>query len=171
MRFLKFFSILALATVLTLTSCKKHDDEQENINTIRLSLDGKVFTWSDTDGSGGNAPKIDTIKLSPNMAASDYKIEVLDGSVNPAKDYTAEIVEESNSHLFVLTVSGANLTLSNLSTDKGGKTFGQTGKMATGAASTGSLRIILKHEPDKSSANPSNTGETDADVILPIAIR
>jgi hypothetical protein len=172
MKIVKILPIVALISAFVITSCKKHDDEQENLNTLKLTIGGKAFTWTDTDGVGsGNAPKIDTIKLSPNAAAADFTVDISDASVTPAKDYTAEIVSESDAHLFVFTPTGANLTVSGLSNDKNGKGFGQSGKMATGAASTGSLRIVLKHDADKGSANPANTGETDLDVSFPVVIK
>ena len=171
MKILKFFSAVFLGSTLVFTSCKKDADEQENLNVVKLKIGSTTFTWSDTDGIGsGKAPVIDTIKLAPN-AAGDFTIDILDGSVTPAKDYTAEIIAEKDAHLFILTVTGANLTPSALSSDSKSKAFSQSGKMTAGAASTGTLQIVLKHDPDKSAANPATTGETDIDVSFPVVIK
>ena len=172
MTILKFLSAVLIGSTLVFTSCKKDNgDAQENLNVVKLRIGSTTFTWSDTDGIGsGKAPVIDTIKLAPN-AAGDFTIDILDGSVTPAKDYTAEIIAEKDAHLFVLTVKTANLTPSALSIDSKSKAFAQSGKMTAGAASVGTLQIILKHLPDKSAANPAITGETDIDVAFPVVIK
>ena len=172
MKILKFLSAVLIGSTLVFTSCKKDNgDAQENLNVVKLKIGNTTFTWSDTDGIGsGKAPVIDTIRLTPN-ASGDFTIDILDGSVTPAKDYTAEIIAEKDAHLFVLTVKTANLTPSALSIDSKSKAFAQSGKMTAGAASTGTLQIVLKHEPDKAAANPAATGETDIDVVFPVVIK
>ncbi len=172
MKILKFLTAVLIGSTLVFSSCKKDStDEQENLNLVKLKIGNTTFTWSDTDGIGsGKAAVIDTIRLAPN-ASGDFTIDILDGSVTPAKDYTAEIIAESDAHLFVLTVKNANLTASALSVDSKSKVFSQSGKMTAGAASTGTLQIILKHEPDKAAANPATTGETDVDVVFPVVIK
>jgi hypothetical protein len=167
------FSLLSIC-LIAISSCKKdEEDEQENLNTVTLKLTEGVnsltFKWTDTDGTGGNAPKIDTIKIAPNKTYN-LSVEVSDASVTTAKDYTEEIKAESNEHLFVHIATG-NISFENLSKDANGKPFGQTVSLKSGAAGNGTLQIILKHEADKSAADPSKTGETDIDVILPVVIK
>jgi hypothetical protein len=170
MKVLKFLSAVLIGSTLVFTSCKEDADEQENINVIKLKLGSVTYTWSDTDGAGGKAPVIDTIKLAVN-ATSAFTVELSDGSTSPAKDFTAEVIVEKNDHLFVYTVTGAKLTASGLSTDSNGKVFGQSGTMTASTASTGTLQIVLKHLPDKSAANSATTGETDVDVTFPVVIK
>ncbi len=171
MKVLKFLMAILIGSTLLFSSCKKTDNnEQESINVIKLKLGSATYTWSDTDGAGGKAPVIDSIKLAVN-ATSAFTVELSDGSVSPAKDYTAEVIAEKNDHLFVYTVTGAKLAASALSTDANGKTFGQSGTMTATTASTGTLQIVLKHLPDKSAANPAITGETDVDVVFPVVIK
>lgn len=172
MKILKFLTAVLVGSTLVFSSCKKDDpEEQENLNVVKLKIGSTTFTWSDTDGIGsGKAPVTDTIRLAPN-AAGDFTIDILDGSVTPAKDYTVEIIAESSAHLFVFKATGANLTPSALSNDTNGKPFAQSGKMTAGAASAGTLQIILKHNPDKAAANPATTGETDIDVVFPVVIK
>ena len=164
----------ASVVILSLFSaCKKEVpapvSEQENLNVLKIKIGTATFTWSDLDGPGGNAPKIDTIKLSPNASLAT-EITIQDGSVNPVKDFTPEIIAEDKDHLFVYKPTG-NLTFSALSKDANGKDFGQTATVKTTTAGSGSLQIILKHLPDKSSTNPAATGESDIDVTFPVVIR
>jgi hypothetical protein len=91
--------------------------------------------------------------------------------VNPNADFTEQIKGESAAHLLVYTVSTANLTVNNLNNDGNGKPFGQTANFITTVANAGTLRVVLKHNPDKNASNPSSTGESDVDVTFPVVIR
>lgn len=171
MKVLKFLSALLIGATVVFASCKKTEEQpQENINVIKLKVGTTTFTWSDTDGVGGKAPVIDTVKLGVNTNPT-FSVELSDGSVSPAKDFTAEVIAEKNDHLFDYTVTGAKVSIANLSTDANGKPFGQSGTMNVTTASTGTLRIVLKHLPNKSAANPGTTGETDVDVVFPVVIK
>lgn len=169
--FLKLTLAVLAVGCITFSSCKKTDEEpQENLNVLKIKIGANTYTWSDTDGTGGVAPKIDTIKLTPN-ATFAAELTIQDGSVSPAKDYTTEIIAEKDAHLFVYIVAGANLTFTDLSQDSKSKDFGQTANAKTTAASTGTLQILLKHDPDKSATDPTKTGETDIDVVFPVVIK
>lgn len=156
--------------IIAFSACKKEEvDEQENLNVLKIKIGATTFTWSDTDGAGGTAPKIDTIKLTPNGSfASELTIQ--DGSASPAKDFTTEIISESNDHLFVYKSTG-NLSVTDLSKDGNGKAFGQTATVKTTVAGAGTLQILLKHLPNKDASDPSTTGETDIDVTFPVVIK
>jgi hypothetical protein len=155
---------------IAFSACIKEEvDEQENLNVLKIKIGATTFTWSDTDGAGGSAPKIDTIKLTPNGTFS-CELSIQDGSANPVKDFTPEIITEKNDHLFIYKPTG-NLTIIDLSKDNNGKSFGQTATVKTTAAGNSSLQIILKHLPDKSAADPSVTGETDLEVAFPVVIK
>ncbi len=159
----------------SLAACKDKDLEQENINTVRIEVkDGTTvvgtFMWTDPDGAAGNAPRVDTIRLSANKTYS-LETRFVDASVTPNNDFTQQIKDENTAHLLVYSVSVANLTVNNLNNDGSGKPFGQTANFVTAAVSTGSLRVVLKHNPDKSASNPGLTGESDVDVTFPVVIR
>jgi hypothetical protein len=171
MKLVKLLSVLLVGATVVFTSCKKTDEQpQENINVIKMKVGTSTFTWSDTDGAGGKAAVIDTIRLGVNTNPT-FSVELLDGSVSPAKDFTVEVIAEKNDHLFVYTVTGAKVSVSALSTDANSKAFGQSGTMAATTASTGTLQIVLKHLPNKSAANPATTGETDVDVVFPVVVK
>jgi hypothetical protein len=163
--------IALLGLIIVVFSCKKEEktQEQENLNVLKIKIGTSTFTWSDIDGVGGEVPKIDTIKITPN-STFDVELTVQDGSKSPALDFTPEIIAEKEAHLFVYKPTG-NFTVSNFSKDSNGKDFGQTAKLQTVLAGNGSLQILLKHLPDKSAADPSKTGETDMDVSFPVAIK
>jgi hypothetical protein len=168
----KFLSKIALlGLIIIVISCKKEEkvQEQENLNVLKIKIGATTFTWSDTDGIGGAAPKIDTIKLTPNTTF-DVELTVQDGSKSPVFDATPEIIAEKNDHLFVYKSTG-NVTISNYSKDSNGKDFGQTAKLQTAVTSNGSLQILLKHLPDKSATDPSKTGETDLEVLFPVVVK
>ncbi len=169
-RFSKLFIIAFAIAVVGFSACKKEEvDEQENLNVLKIKIGTTTFTWSDTDGAGGVAPKIDTIRLTPNGTFAS-EITIQDGSANPVKDLTPEIITKKNDHLFVYKPTG-NLTVTDLSKDGNSKSFGQTATVKTMTAGNGSLQIILKHLPNKSAADPSTTGETDLDVVFPVVIK
>ena len=157
---------------ITFSACKKEEvSEQENINVLKVKIGSATYTWSDTDGVGsGAAPKIDTIRLTPNGSfVADLAVQ--DGSTNPVKDLTPEIIVEKDDHLFIYKPTTVNLTVSDLSKDSKSRNFGQTATLKTGAASSGTLQITLKHLADKSAADPSKTGETDLDVVFPVVVK
>ena len=168
--FSKLFMLAFAIALVGFSACKKEEvDEQENLNVLKIKIGTTTFTWSDTDGAGGNAPKIDTIRLTPNGSFAS-EITIQDGSASPIKEFTPEIIEEKNDHLFVYKPTG-NLTVTDLSLDGNGKAFGQTATVKTTAAGNGSLQIILKHLPTKTASDPSTTGETDIDVSFPVVIK
>lgn len=176
---LKFLSLLAgfAALVATFSSCDrdKEDNEEELITTVKLTFSrsgetDKVFTFKDSDGAGGNAPVIDEILLAPN-ATYTVSVAVLNESVTPAENITEEIETEKDAHLFVYSVSGAKVTFAATDTDSAGKPVGLTATATTAAASTGSLTLTLKHEADKSAAEPLNTGETDVEATFVVKIQ
>ena len=169
-RFFKSFLFAFGIALVGFSACKKEEaDEQENLNVLKIKIGANTFTWSDTDGAGGAAPKIDTIRLTPNGSFAS-EVTIQDGSVNPAKDFTPEIITEKDDHLFVYKPTG-NLTVIDLSKDGNGKTFGQTATVKTTTAGNGSLQIVLKHLANKSASDPSTTGETDIDVAFPVVIK
>ncbi len=169
-RFSKLFMTALAVALVGFSACKKEEvDEQENLNVLKIKIGTTTFTWSDTDGAGGKAPVIDTIRLTPNGSFAS-EITIQDGSVSPVKDFTPEIITEKNDHLFVYKPTG-NLTVTDLSKDGNSKNFGQTATVKTTSAGNGTLQIILKHLPDKSASDPSTTGETDLDVVFPVIIK
>ncbi len=90
------------------------------------------------------------------------QVHFYDRSKTPEVDITAEVAEENTAHLLVYTVNGANVTITPDDADDNGKPFRLETTWAAGAASNGTVKITLRHEPDKSAANADETGEVDA---------
>lgn len=150
-----FFSLLISATIMT--SCSNDDDnpvvvdEEEVITTMTVSLNsGEIVLKSeDLDGDGPDAP---VISVSGNLAANTTytgSIELLNETVTPADNITAEVNEEATEHQFFFGTSGSITGTAYTDTDDNGNPVGLTFELTTGAAGTGTLQITLRHEPKK----------------------
>ena len=96
----------------------------------------------------------------------DVSIELKDESKAPALDITDEVEEEGDEHQFYFVPSAVNITVSNLNTDALGLPLGTTSKWTTGAASTGVVKVVLKHKPGgiKAAGDLISKGETDIEL-------
>lgn len=185
-------AFIPLCGMLALSACKKDEEdpetppptnEEEVITTVVLTFtdpENAATTYelrfSDPDGAGGNAPAItsDPLPVSFGFIAT---VRVLNESVSPAVDLTSQIQSEGVDHQFFYQISGANLSMSYGDSDANGKPIGLLCAAATGAASTGSITVTLRHAPDKNAANvaagdiTNAGGETDVEVTLPVIIQ
>ena len=163
--------------VFAFTSCKKDDTtEQELITTVVVHLtatDGSFdqeFEWDDRDGDGGNSPVIDEIVLPANKTFQ-CNVHFYDRSKTPEVDITAEVKADNVAHLLVYTVSGAAVTITPDDTDDNGKPFRLETTWVAGAASTGTVKVVLRHEPDKNAANPDVTGDVDVEAAFVVKVQ
>jgi hypothetical protein len=181
----KVFFLLFAFFVLTFSACRKddHDHEQELITTVRLIFTPTgggtpvEFQFVDMDGDGGNAPIITNGVLNANTAYS-LAVSMLNESVNPAENITDEIRNEGKEHqLFYVIQSGLNLTIAYNDNDADNKPIGLLCNAATGDASSGTLTVVLRHQPNKNAANVATGditnagGETDAEVTFDVVIQ
>lgn len=150
--------------------------ENELITSVRLKFvnkanasDTKLVTWQDIDGEGGKEPIVSTVQLSPQAAYTLTVDAILNETTAKAEDITPEIVAEANHHLFVYKPTGANLTIAVTDKDKNGLPIGLQAAATTGAASTGSLRIILRHQVGTKDGTEA-PGSTDIDTTFPVTI-
>ena len=154
-------SVLSLA----LAACKKekkkevenptNPNEQELITTFKI-----VFTdtngvlpnveaqFVDIDGPGGNNPTVfDTIRLVANTTYN-ATITLLNESVIPTQDITAEVEEEGVDHLFCFDLTnGLNAVITRTDSDANSLPIGITSQWILGTASTGTSTIRLRHQP------------------------
>lgn len=165
------YSVLALATITAslFTSCSSDDDapaivnEEEVITTVTVSLtsatNGNVtLTSRDLDGDGPDAPVFD---VSGNLAANTVytgSVVFLNETETPAENITTEVEEEDDEHQVFFTANGGlDVTTNGFNLDGDGNVLGTSFVVTTGAASTGTYTVTLRHEPTK-----PNTGLTDA---------
>lgn len=176
---------LLLITVSMFWSCEKNDpeiqNEEELITTLSYTLTAPdnskiVLSFKDLDGDGGNAPVITSGVLKANTAYTGV-LTLLNESVSPADDITKEVLEEADEHQLFFTLTQANMTVTYDDTDKNGNPLGLKTKVTTRAASSGKLKITLKHEPNKTAmgvkdGNIANAGgETDIEVEFNVQIQ
>lgn len=151
-------------------------NESELITTFKLlftdTANGKVYTafMFDGDGTGPDDPSIfDSIILD---AGRVYKTEIviLDETKNPADSVTNEILEEADDHLFVFKKSGVNLTVQIADKDSKNLPLGLVSYWTTGAASKGTIQVLLKHQPGVKDGT-EQPGETDIDLTFNCTIK
>lgn len=169
------------------SSCKKESkpetNDEEVITTMKLTFvpvgGGTTLTYQydDADGPGGNTPVQDVIALSPSKSYQ-VSIQLLNKTTNPVSDITTEVQAESDAHRFYYEPSvGSNLTVSQLDNDTNGVPLGVNGTWTSGAASTGTLKVTLRHypgtPPGKETADPVNSTKsaTDVEVVFNTSIQ
>ena len=180
-------ALLFVAACISFTSCDDDDpvieNEEELITTVLLVLtpegggDPVRLTFSDIDGDGPLAPTpIDTAEL--DSSASYTCIIAFSNASDPSdvEDITAEINDEALEHqVFYVPTDGLNAEFAYTDMDANGNPLGLRTTMTTGTASTGSIRVVLRHEPTKGTAatisNPDAAmGSTDVEVLFPVKI-
>lgn len=179
---------LFFCSLFLVLSCNDDDAEpfvpnpEEVITTLKYTLtpdgggDTVELTFIDLDGDGGDEP---TITVSPLKSNTTYtaSLTLLNESVSPSEDITEEVAMEAEEHQVFFTISDLNLTFSYADTDANTQAIGLATEVVTGDASTGSLTVILRHEPNKSAdgaaaGDASNAGgETDIEVIFDLEIK
>jgi hypothetical protein len=181
MKTIKLLAVLFIST-LVFTACSDdhdddhdHGDDEELITTVIYTLtDGTnpdvVLTWEDPDGDTGNDATITSGTL---MANTTYtgSIQLLNETESPAEDITVEVRAEGDEHEFFYT-NTAGLTVTKTDND-GTNPLGIETELVTGAASTGTLTVILKHEPTKPNDGTAAGagGSTDVEVTFPITVQ
>jgi hypothetical protein len=177
--------VLLVGTSLLMNSCKKETidpNQSELITTVRLkftntlssSINPLVYEFKDLDGEGGAAPvKFDDIVLQKNIPYI-CEVTVLNESVSPADNITAEIKAEANDHQFYFVPSSSNLlSVSNYDTDTQGLPLGLSSFWVTGLnPGSGTVKVVLKHKPGTKAANDLiNKGETDIELDFKLIIQ
>ncbi len=188
MKAIKNLLLLTLLPGLAFIAGCNDDDptpinEEELITTVTLTLtpiccgDIGVFQFKDPDGVGGAAPVLtaDTLAAGTTYTGS---LALLNESVTPADDIGKEVEEEGDAHQFFFQASaGLELTFTYGDQDADGNPIGLKTNWTSGAAGTGTLKVILRHEPDKFATGVSGGdianagGETDVEVEWPVVIQ
>jgi len=183
---------IALFAALTFSSCNNDDDSPEPVNEEELITTvtaiytpvggGTAVTlqYKDLDGEGANAPVITVSGAFAQNKTYNGTVTFKNELANPAEDITPEIVEEGVDHqLFYQKTGTLNAFTYGTATnnfDKNGKPVGLQSVFVTTGAASGTLKITLRHEPNKSAANVASgditnaAGSTDAEVSFSISV-
>jgi len=172
-------------TIASLTSCIDDDapviiNEEELITTVEYTLTNSadasnivVLKSVDSDGDGPDAPVITTAGTLRANSSYSGAVRFLNENESPAEDITEEVMEESLEHEVFYVTSTTGVQITKLDNDTGGNPLGVRTTFQTGAATTGNLTIVLRHEPIKPNDGSLSgaAGETDAQVSLPLSIQ
>ncbi len=144
-----------------------YDLEDDQGNTVQLKFE-------DLDGDGGNDPIITGGTFQEGVTYTG-SMSLLNESETPAEDITEEIEEEDDEHQFFFSSTIAG-TISYLDADGNGNPLGLSSSIAFSETGDGTLRVILRHEPEKGATNVAQGditnagGETDIEVSFPITV-
>ena len=185
-KFLKpYLAFLMMGSLIATTACSDDDnpdpvDDGEVITTLNLEMvpegKGQMVTafFKDLDGPGGNAPtQTALLTLEPNTTYN-VDLTLLNESGTTPVDITTEVRAESDEHQVFYVASsnlGWNVTINDQ--DSKGRPLGLDATIVTGATGTGTLRVVLKHQPGTKAAAPGDItkGETDIDVTFNVAVQ
>ncbi len=185
------FVVFAMIAVLILDGCKKKKDdpepapnEEELITTVKLkvkntllSSDSTEVVWKDIDGDGGNPPVIGTLTLKANSFYSGYLTLLDESHAGHTHNITDEINNEKEAHQFFYQSTGNLSNFTYVDFDANGKPVGLRFSFQTGAAGSATLRIVLRHQPNKSATGVASGditnagGTTDVDITFPVTIQ
>ena len=195
------FLVLALLTFFA-TSCDDDDvptaeNEEETITNVTLTFTPEgggapvEATWVDADGEAGSElPKLDTITLAANTT---YILNIdFINAIDPGdpESVTEEIEEEAQAHmlffgwtnnLFSDPTGDGNIGAGNRNDpvnyegdpDGVGFPLGLETSWTTGAASSGTFRVLLAHQPDgqKTDTSDSTIGTPDVDITWDVTVQ
>ena len=187
MKILKSKYIIFFFSLFLIISCNPDDvpieEPVELITTLTYTLvpvisggDAVVLSFKDLDGDGGNVPTIIGGTLTANTTYSGT-ISLLNETTTPAEDIAAEVKSEDVDHQFFFAIDNVNLSLTYSDQDANGQPLGLTTALTTGNASSGTLMLTLRHQPDKNAVGVADGdisnagGETDIEVAFPIEVQ
>lgn len=180
MKAIKFLSVLFIASII-FTSCTKDDptpvNEEEVITTVTVTLtngtDVVTLKSLDADGDGPNAPVVTvsgSIKANTTYTGT---VAFLNETESPAEDITSEVKEEGDEHQIFYSATNNIATFTYTDKDSNNNPVGLTFTANTGAAGSGVVKVILKHEPKKPNNGTATDagGSTDADVSFNVSVQ
>ncbi|MBC5775796.1 hypothetical protein H8S95_17105 [Pontibacter sp. KCTC 32443] len=178
-----YLAFLLMGSLIVTTSCGDDDDpdptsDRELITTVELNMDsekGQLASakYTDLDGVGGDAPVKTTLTLKANTTYT-ASLSLLNENESPAIEIHDEVLEEADEHqVFYTPSSGLNLEVEAIDTDSENRPLGLATTFTTGAASTGTLKVVLKHQPGTKAPAPGDAtkGETDVEVEFNVTIQ
>jgi hypothetical protein len=194
----KILSLLILCLgLVTISSCNKDDDPvkedaPELITQVVFTFTPQtgstvIVTATDPDGAGADDLEVDgPASLVANMPYT-LTITLYNTLVGPNEDgydITEEILQESDEHLFfyswtnnIFSNPTGNGNIDNRADlvnyedqDSNNFPLGLETYWIPAAATTGDLRVLLKHQPGiKSASSTAVDGETDLDITITVS--
>jgi len=178
-----FILAIVAAFMFAVNGCKKSETAvsppvpgNEFLTTVQLIVTNSANAGDVQTVAVKQLPgqAIDYSKATLNLKInSTYTVAVkfLDETTTPAGDVTTDIYDRRNYHLICFAVTGANLSV--VRTDKDTNNpplqIGLQDTFTTTAASTGSLNVQLRHQPNAKNGS-CDPGSSDADVTFPVTI-
>lgn len=193
---MKYWQILLLCLSLLATACGGDDDgpnddnEEEEINSgvlllSQVNVGTRSLSFVDADGADG---PLDVVALGGTLDANatyDAYLGLSSEQSLPASftadglamlDVSVEVADESDEHQVFYLFNGLDATYTYADTDDDGRPLGLVGTITTGDPGTGTLTVVLRHEPTKDAAGVSEgditnaNGETDIMVEFDVTI-
>ena len=180
MKTIKLLAFLFVSSIV-MTSCSDddhdHDHEEELITTVTYTLtsgnDVVTLKFQDLDGEGGSDGTFDI--SGPLTANTTYTgtLVLLNETESPAEDITEEVKTEGDEHEFFFSSSISGVSITKTDADANGNPIGVTSSLTTGSVGTGTLTVILKHEPTKPNMGTVSDagGSTDLEVSYSITVQ
>jgi len=184
----KVFCLLSGLVVLFvgLSSCDKDDpvipNEEEVITTFIYQLTPQQggssieLKFVDSDGDGGQPPVYSSPKLQANTTYTGT-ITLLNELEKPVGNITEEVAAEGAEHQFFFATTVSGLSVAYTDKDVNGKPVGLKTTLTTKEAGSGKLKVVLRHQPDKSAKGvasgdiTSAGGETDIEISFNIDVQ
>lgn len=184
--FFSFVNRVLSGTVFVLSifffsSCDKGDpkpvNEEEVITTLEITLTpvgGGIpvtLKFFDADGEQGSIAPLYTVSgsLKPSTTYS-ATIELMNETVNPHGDISAEVEEEANDHLFCFNVVG-DINIDYDDQDENGLPLGLTTSWETGQAGAAEVTVSLRHQPGTKTGQCPGVGSTDVEVAFSLTVQ
>ena len=185
MNMIKKSLLLLLPAALLLAGCGNDEqnvtptDDNEAITTATLTLTSQttpvqtVTATVENLNTSADFSKA-TLLLRPNTTYTGA-LTLLDKTKTPTLNVSAGILQEANEHLVVYTPAPAALltvTITDKDTNPAPGPFplGLATQVRTGAAGSGSLKVVLRHQPDVKNGT-ATPGTSDLDVTLPVVVQ
>lgn len=179
---MKKLLILIILPAVILSACEKENpvipNEEELITTVTYELtpanggDKIIFKFTDLDGDGGNDPVFETSPLSANTVYNGV-LKLENELETPPENITEEVEAEGAEHQFFFIDNFLKFDVAYGDEDINGNPVGIETILETGASTTGTLTIILRHEPKKpNNGTPEDAGgETDVEVTFDVTVQ
>lgn len=187
MKTIKLLSILFIGLTV-FTACSDDDNpivinEEEVITTVEVTLtndadttDQVILTSTDLDGDGPNDPVVTIQGTLTAGVMYNGMVKFLNETEDPAEDITEEVAAEADEHQVFYQVGNLG-TVTYSDEDANGNPIGLAFVYnAAATTGTGTITVILRHEPVKDAAGVSNGditnagGSTDASVSFDVTL-